>query len=244
MSEQVHSSRQSQRDFVANVSHELKTPITSIQGFAQAILDGTAKRGEALQQAARVIYDEAGRMHRLVIELLELARLDAGGGSLKRESVDLGILLAALARKLEPMAKAAGVTLRTDLADLPQLSGDGDRLVQVFTNLTENAIKHTPRDGAVSISAVLLDGATRQDGAALITVADTGPGIPPEEAGRVFERFYQLDKARAAGPDRGVGLGLPIARQIVEAHGGSLSLESELGQGSRFVVRLPLGGAK
>jgi signal transduction histidine kinase len=238
MSEQVHSSRQSQRDFVANVSHELKTPITSIQGFAQAILDGTAKSGEALQQAARVIYDEAGRMHRLVIDLLELARLDAGGGSLKRESVDLRKLLAALARKFAPMAKAAGVNLRTDLADLPQLSADGDRLVQVFTNLTENAIKHTPQGGAVSITAA------RQDGAAQITVADTGPGIPPEEAARVFERFYQLDKARAKGPGRGVGLGLPIARQIVDAHGGSLTLESEPGQGSRFVVRLPLGGAK
>lgn len=237
MSEQVHSSRQSQRDFVANVSHELKTPITSIQGFAQAILDGTAQSGAALKQAAQVIYDEAGRMHRLVVELLDLARLDAGASSLKRESVDMKELLQAVARKFGPLAAQAGVALNTELAELPILTADGDRLVQVFTNLTENAIKHTPQGGSVSIQA------SRRDGAAQITVADSGPGIPPAEADRVFERFYQLDKARASGPGRGVGLGLPIARQIVEAHGGTLTLESHPGQGSQFIVRLPLGGA-
>ena len=234
MAAQVQSSRQSQRDFVANVSHELKTPLTSIQGFAQAIMDGTAARP---QEAARVIADEAARMHRLVLNLLDLARLDAGTFEFNRAPVDLVALLRGVVARLSPQAAQARVKLALQVEDLPSLIGDGDRLAQVFTNLVDNAIKHTPPGGDVQITARL------EDGQALIAVHDRGEGIPPQELKRIFERFYRVDKARAGGKHRGTGLGLAIARQLVEAHGGTIHAESTPGQGSVFVVKLPLAFA-
>ncbi|TAK12945.1 MAG: HAMP domain-containing histidine kinase [Anaerolineae bacterium] len=234
MSRKVVATQQSQRDFVANVSHELKTPLTSIQGFAQAILDGTVSTPEALRRAAGVIHDEAGRMHRLVLDLLDLARLDAGTAALERGEVDLGSLLRAVADKFAPQSQSAKVTLQAYLPPLPPMMGDGDRLAQVFTNLMDNAIKHTPPGGLVSLTA------GQQNGRVAVIVADSGPGIPPEELPRIFERFYQVDKARQGGAGRGVGLGLAIAREIVQAHGGSMEARSEAGQGAAFVVTLPV----
>jgi two-component system OmpR family sensor kinase len=233
MTQRVHASQQSQRDFVANVSHELKTPLTSIQGFAQAILDDTAGSPEALKRAAQVIYDESGRMHRLVLDLLDLARLDAGTADLERVPLDLETLLRAVVEKFIPQSRDANVHLSTDIEPLPGFIGDGDRLSQVFTNLVDNAVKHTPPGGQVRLSA------HRQGDWVEVAVADSGPGIPPEELSRIFERFYQLDKARKGGAGRGVGLGLSIARQIIHAHHGTLSAQSRVGEGSVFVVRLP-----
>ncbi len=234
MASQVQSSRQSQRDFVANVSHELKTPLTSIQGFAQAIMDGTAARP---RDAARVIADEAARMHRLVLDLLDLARLDAGTFEFSRSPVDLTAVLRGVAARLSPQAAQAQVNLNLQVEDLPVLIGDGDRLAQVFTNLVDNAIKHTPPGGDVQVTARL------QGGQAVIAVRDRGEGIPPEELTRIFERFYRVDKSRAGGKHRGTGLGLAIARQFVEAHGGTIRAQSAPGQGSVFVVKLPLAFA-
>jgi signal transduction histidine kinase len=233
MTHRVHASQESQRDFVANVSHELKTPLTSIQGFAQAILDGTASSPDSLKQAAEVIYDESGRMHRLVLDLLDLARLDAGTADLARKPLDLAQLLRAVAEKFIPQSQEAHVQLSTQIDDLPSFIGDGDRLSQVFTNLVDNALKHTPAGGQVTLRA-------RPRGEWVeVSVVDTGPGIPPEELSRIFERFYQLDKARKGGAGHGVGLGLSIARQIIQAHHGTLSAHSKVGQGSVFVVNLP-----
>ena len=234
MGSKVAASQQSQRDFVANVSHELRTPLTSIQGFAQAILDGTASSGAALKQAAQVIYEEAGRMHRLVVDLLDLARLDSGSAPLDRQSIDVKGLMREVVEKMAPLASSARVSLTMDADTGIKISGDHDRLTQVLTNLLDNAIKHTPEDGQVRVSA------TSEKGDAKLIVSDTGPGIPPEEATRIFERFYQVDKSRKAGGGRGSGLGLSIARQIVQAHRGTIHVESEPGFGSRFVVRLPL----
>ena len=234
MGSKVAASQQSQRDFVANVSHELRTPLTSIQGFAQAILDGTASSGAALKQAAQVIYEEAGRMHRLVVDLLDLARLDSGSAPLDRQSIDVKGLMREVVEKMAPLASSARVSLTMDADRGIKISGDHDRLTQVLTNLLDNAIKHTPEDGQVRVSA------TSEKGDAKLIVSDTGPGIPPEEATRIFERFYQVDKSRKAGGGRGSGLGLSIARQIVQAHRGTIHVESEPGFGSRFVVRLPL----
>jgi len=136
----VQKSQQAQRAFVANVSHELKTPLTSVQGFAQAILDGTAATPEAQRQAAQVIYDESARMHRMVLDLLDLARLDAGTLDLQRVPVDLAALLNSIAEKFSPQARAANVTIRIEAEALPPVTGDGDRLAQVFTNLVDNAL--------------------------------------------------------------------------------------------------------
>ncbi len=229
MSRQVQASQQSQRDFVANVSHELKTPLTSIQGFAQAILDGTAEDPQSVQQAARVIHDEAERMHRLVLDLLELARLDAGTADLRHEPVALADLVQAVLERMMPQARQARVTLEAQVWDEITLLGDGDRLAQVLLNLLDNALKHTPAGGRVTVQV-------RARGAwAEIRVQDTGEGIPPEVLPRIFERFYQQDQARRGG----VGLGLSIAYEIVRAHGGTIEAQSTPGKGSTFVVKLP-----
>jgi len=236
MAERVHTTQQSQRDFIANVSHELKTPLTSIQGFSQAIMDGTAQSKDELSNAAGVIFNEAGRMHRLVLDLLDLARLDAGTFEFERTPVDIPALLESVLAKLTPQAAGAKVVLTLHIDPLPGVIGDGDRLAQVFTNLVENAIKHTPEEGDVRVVALPGDGLVE------ISVTDTGEGIPPDELTRIFERFYQVDKSRPGGTrsGRGAGLGLAIANEIILAHGGSLRAQSRPGQGSVFVVKLPL----
>ena len=231
----VESSQRSQRDFVANVSHELKTPLTSIQGFAQAILDETADTPAARQQAAQIIYDEAGRMHRMALDLLDLARLEAGTADLKMSSVDIGLLLRNIAEKFKRQAKQAGVDLEVDVPEnLPALVGDGDRLAQVFTNLVDNALKFTPPNGNVTLQAAKA-GAEME-----ISITDTGVGIPKEALPRLFDRFYQVDPSRAGGERHGAGLGLAIVQEIIQSHNGRISVRSEVGRGTTFVIHLPL----
>lgn len=234
MTERVKTSQKSQKDFVANVSHDLKTPLTSIQGFAQAILDGTASTPEALRQSAEVIYSEASRMHRMVLDLLDLAKLDSGIADLVHAPVNLATLLSGVVAKLDPLARQNQVYLETRLEPLPVLSGDVDRLAQVFTNLIENAIKYTSSGGKVILRANPLDGMVE------VSIRDNGPGIPTEDLPHVFERFYRADKSRKGGSGQGVGLGLAIAHEIITAHHGSINVYSTPGQGSTFVVKLPI----
>jgi signal transduction histidine kinase len=236
MAAQVESAQRSQRDFVANVSHELKTPLTSIQGFSQALLDGTASTTETTAHAARVIHEETGRMRRMVDNLLTLARFDAGQMVMARDPVEIGPLLRGCIEKLTPQAQAAGVALELDAPDRLFVTGDADRLAQVFANLLDNGVAHTPDGGRVTVAACQTDDDTVE-----ITVTDVGAGIPSESLPRIFERFYQVDKARKHS--RGAGLGLAITREIVVAHGGAISAESVVGLGSRFTVRLPAQGA-
>ena len=234
MTARVQASQKSQRDFVANVSHELKTPLTSIQGFAQAVLDGAADTPEARQQAARVIYDEAGRMHRMVLALLDLARLDAGTADFQRAPVDIPALLNSVVEKFTPQARGTGLTLRIETPALPPITGDGDRLAQVFTNLVDNALKFTPARGQVTLRAALIGSEVQVD------VADSGAGIPAEALTHIFDRFYQADPSRSGGGKHGAGLGLAIVKEIVQAHGGTISVRSAPDEGSTFTVRLPL----
>lgn len=232
---QVQASQRSQRDLVANVSHELKTPLTSIQGFAQALLEGAVETPEARQHAAQVIHDEAGRMHRMVVELLDLARLDAGTADLKMAEVDLGLLLTSVVDGLKSIATDAGLELEARIpGGMPTLAADGDRLAQVFTNLLDNAAKFTPRGGHILVEARLEDGEIR------VSVTDSGPGIPKEDIPRIFDRFYQADAARVGGASHGAGLGLAIAHEIVRTHGGRISVRSTPGRGSEFIVHLPV----
>ena len=231
----VESSQKSERDFVANVSHELKTPLTSIQGFSQAILDGTADTPETRRQAAQIMQDEAGRMHRIVLNLLDLARLEAGTADLKMSAVDMKELLQNIVEKFTPQAQKAGIRLELSLsADLPTVIGDGDRLAQVFTNLVDNALKFTPPGGQVLLAAA------RRDAEMEISTTDTGIGIPNEALPRLFDRFYQVDASRAGGEGHGTGLGLAIVREIVEVHGGRISVRSDVGHGTTFEICLPL----
>ena len=234
MVQQVTASRQAQRDFVANVSHELKTPLTSIQGFAQAILDGTVREVDDKQRAAQIIYDESDRLTRLVEDLLDLARIDTGQVRFERRPVDLTALLSGVVERLSVRAAEGNVSIESYLPQFPTIIGDGDRLAQVLTNLIDNAIKHTPNGGVMILRGEV------DAGWISLHIDDTGPGIPPEELSRIFERFYQLDKARSGGRDRGVGLGLAISREIVQAHGGRLVAQSTVGRGSRFTLQLPI----
>jgi two-component system sensor histidine kinase ResE len=235
MVERVHSSQQSQRDFVANVSHELKTPLTSIQGFAQAILDDTADTPAARKQAAQIIYDESARMHRMALDLLDLARLEAGTADLQMSPVDIGALLRGIVEKFTPQAGKAGVDLNLNMPDnLPILTADGDRLAQVFTNLVDNALKFTPVQGQVTLSAKMA-GAEME-----LSVADTGIGVESEALPRLFDRFYQADPSRTGGEKHGAGLGLAIVREIVQAHGGKIGVQSQAGHGTTFTIQLPL----
>lgn len=231
MARAVEQARQSQRDFLANVSHDLRTPLTSISGFAQAILDGQVSDTEGYIHAAAIIQEEAGRMSDLVEELLDLARLEAGNVKMARERLDLTALVRSSIEARTPQAVAAGVTLRAEGTGVPAVIGDESRLKQVFDNLLDNAIKYTPSGGTVTVSI-------RQDGKwVAVAVADTGRGIPREDLPRIFERFYRADKSR--GETVGAGLGLAIVKEIVSAHGGRITVESEEGQGSVFTVFLP-----
>lgn len=235
MTRQVQETQQSQKDFIANVSHELKTPLTSIQGFARAIQDGTAQSPAEQAQAADVISAEAARMNRLVQDLLTITKLDAGSIAFSFESMDINPLLKAAQHRFTPRTEAAGIGFTVVRSDQPAVvQGDPDRLMQLLDNLLDNALKFTPAAGKIYLSSEI-----RGD-AVLIHVVDTGEGIPPDEQSRIFERFYQVDKARPGGEVRGYGLGLAICQQIAQAHGGTLSVTSQPGEGSHFVVKIPL----
>jgi signal transduction histidine kinase len=231
----VRDSQISQRNFVANVSHELKTPLTSVQGFAQAIMDGTAGTPSEQKQAAEVIYNESGRMHRMVLDLLDLARLDAGTADLKMAPVDVRMLLDSILEKFSLQAQKGGINLILDAQpELPTLIADGDRLAQVFTNLVDNALRHTPEGGQVTLGAQFTQ--TEME----FRIADTGSGISSDAIPHIFERFYQADLSRSGGEKHGAGLGLAIVQEIIAAHSGRITVRSREGLGTTFTVHLPL----
>ena len=234
MAQRVATTQEAQRDFLANVSHDLRTPLTSIQGFSQAITEGVASEPESAARAAQIIHDEAARMHRMVEGLLDLARLEADQSSVQMHPVKAGDILQTVLDSMTIPAQEKGVRLTRDIArDLPRMLADGDRLAQVFTNLIDNAIRHTPAGGEVSARA-------RHEGSTLVvTVQDTGEGIPPEDLARIFERFYQVDKSRRRR-QTGAGLGLSIVQQVIQAHGGTIDVASAVGEGTVFTIKLPV----
>jgi len=232
MLDRVRNSQRAQRDFLANVSHDLRTPLTSIQGFSQAIIEGVATTPEAAARAATIIHAEAERMGRMVQDLLDLARIEGGRMEMAQNKIQIGDLVKAVAEKLSLAARDKGLTLTTEIAPaLPVLSGDGDRLAQVFNNLIDNALKHTPPGGVITVSVCA------EESASLVTIHDTGEGIPAADLPHIFERFYQVDKSRQRRD--GAGIGLQISYQIVQAHGGRIWAESEEGAWTRFNVWLP-----
>ncbi len=229
MAREVKQSQQQLRHFVADVSHQLKNPLTSIQGFAQAMLDGTAEDSDTRLKAAKVIDDESKRMIRQVDELLELSRMQSGQLQMARELVDIKELLLHCQEIFALRAEDTDILLKTEIEPLMPVVGDVDRLEQVVSNLLDNALKNTPARGEVHII-----GRNSANGFVEITVADSGPGIPPEQLPYVFERFYQ-----AGGLRTGVGLGLAIAKEIVQAHSGKIEASSDPGEGTKFIVTLP-----
>ncbi len=230
MAARVQSAQQTERDFVANVSHELKTPLTSIQGFAQAIREGAATD---TSHAAGIIQDEAARLQRLVNSLLDSARIESGAIQMVFRPVQVEEIAGACVGRFAQRASAAQIALTAEHdLNLPAISADGDRLAQVFTNLIDNALSHSAAGGRVSVEC-------RTAGANIeINVTDRGAGIAPNDLPHIFDRFYQADKSRSGSS--GAGLGLAISRQIVEAHGGAISAQSVPGIGTRMLVSLPL----
>jgi signal transduction histidine kinase len=234
MAKQVSGSDQMMRDLLANVSHELKTPLTSIQGFSQAIEDGAIASPEEQQQAARIINEESQRMRRLVDDLIELSRLESGQVVMQHEQIDLPELLRSCAERFEWQLRESGAVLQLDLPELPPLEGDSRRLEQAFSNLIDNAVRHTPKGGNITLSASANNGFVR------VAVRNSGSYISPEELSRVFERFFQHDPARTRGINGGAGLGLAIATEVVQAHKGTIGATSNQTTGTEFVVTLPV----
>ena len=228
------------RDFVANVSHEIRTPLSMMQGYSEALLDGMASSPEESSELIQVIHDESLRMGRLVKDLLDLARMEAGHTDMMKTPVNMDDLLERMYRKFAVRAKEREIHLqyRKMSSQLFLKSADEDKLEQVLTNLLDNAFRHTPAGKSIIITGV----DTEYEGKSFleISIADEGFGIPPEDLPFIFERFYKADKARLRGDSGGTGLGLAIVKNIVESHHGQISASSKLGEGSTFILRLPV----
>ncbi|ASF40130.1 PAS domain-containing sensor histidine kinase [Halobacillus halophilus] len=223
---------QMRKDFVANVSHELKTPITSIRGFSETLLDGAMKDEAMLEQFLHIILKESGRLQSLIQDLLELSKLEREDFNLNIEQVNIQRLLSDLLPIVQQHADQKEVHLTTEVEGNTMIEGDSSRLKQVFMNLLTNAINYTKVDGNVSL--IFKD----KDDRILVSVSDNGVGIPQEEVSRIFERFYRVDKARSRNSG-GTGLGLAIVKHIVEAHHGNVHVDSVVDEGTTFHVEIP-----
>ncbi len=222
-----------QQRLIADVSHELRTPLTTIQGNLDLLRRGAAADPQMRGEALTAISDEAGRMRRLVNDLLLLAQADAGL-KLNLQPVELDTLLLEVYRQAQVIAN--GVTVRLGAEDQAAVLGDQDRLRQLLLNLADNALKYTPAGGEVTLNM------RRSDGWVSVAVSDTGIGISPEDLPHIFDRFYRADRSR--GRSGGAGLGLAIAHWIAQAHHGRLEVTSEVGRGSTFTLWLPELGAE
>ena len=232
MSTKLEQAETAEKEFLLSVGHELKTPLTAIEGYAELLTDDDVPAREA----GDVIGAESRRLRRLVADLMDLGRMRQSTFAVRRESVDLSNAAAEVVRRYAPQARQYGVELQEDAepdgadrSDLVAL-GDEDRLVQALSNLVENALRCTPSGGRVTIAV----------GHGQLTVRDTGPGLPKADLDHAFERFYLYDRAKEGRPV-GTGLGLAIVKQLVEAMGGSVSVRSTEGAGSAFVLELPIG---
>jgi two-component system, OmpR family, sensor histidine kinase ResE len=220
-------------DFIANVSHELRTPMVMLQGYSEAILDGIASTKEEQHELVQIIYEESLRLGRLVNELLDLARMESGRVQLNIEEMDIPSFVEKITRKFQGIAKDKAIYLEAIYRNkVTTHLFDGDRMEQVLTNLIDNAIRHTPDHGKVTLFV------EEKPNGIHFEVTDTGSGIPEEDLQYVFERFYKADKARTRGR-AGTGLGLAIAKNIVDAHAGDISVTSVYGERTTFTVFLP-----
>jgi two-component system, OmpR family, sensor kinase len=233
MTGEVQNSQQTLRDFLANISHELKTPLTSIRGFSEAVLDGTLDDPEGIRRSARIINDESGRVLRLVEELLDLSRIESGQISMRKEPLRLDELFEHLSVLFAMRAEESGVRLEINNATTSRVEGDFDRLEQVLNNLLDNAFHHTRAGGLVRVTARDL-----HQGAVQVSVSDNGVGISSDDLPHLFDRFYRARNS-TNGARKGHGLGLSISREIVRAHGGEIWATSEEGRGTTFVFTLP-----
>lgn len=229
MADRVSDNERAMRGFIADVSHELRTPLTSIRGFVEAMRDGTITDPERQASSLEVVHEETQRMLRMIEQLLDLSRLEAGETRLQQSKIDLEELFSYIEAMFATRANEQGTELSLDIsANAPIIEADYDRLVQVLNNLVDNALRHTS-EGSVTVAA------RSSDEGLEIIVADTGEGIAPENLTRLFDRFWQPESR--TGP--GAGLGLAISREIVRAHDGQITADSKLGSGTTITVWLP-----
>ena len=232
--DKVTSLLQSRRDLIANVSHELRTPVATIRGYLESTLDGRDEEPPKLQHDLEVMEREVGQLQMLIEDLFTLSRAEVGELVLACEPVDVGAIVRRMVDTVAPLAWQSG---RVEVVaqvprDLPSALADERRLEQVLSNLLHNGVRHTPPGGIVAVIASAEQDAIR------IEVRDTGEGIPSEDLPYVWERFYRGESARAED-SRGAGLGLALVKELTEAMGGAVEVESVVGQGSCFTVRLP-----
>jgi two-component system, OmpR family, sensor kinase len=227
MAAELARAKEAEQSFLLSVSHELKTPLTAIRGYAEGLREGVV----TVDEAAETIQLESARLERLVRDLLELARMNRSEFTVRREPLDLADVARDVVRRYEGSAREYGVSLVAVADGRAQAEGDHDRVLQIASNLVENALRSTPAGGSVRVFA--------EPGS--LTVADTGRGLPEDDLPRAFERFYLYDKASKVGRLVGTGLGLAIVKELSEAMGGSVEVRSEAGVGTTFVVRLPSG---
>jgi signal transduction histidine kinase len=231
MAESLAEADVQRRNMMADIAHELRTPLTVVQGNLEALIDGVY---DLTPENVAGIHKQTVVLTRLVADLRDLALAEAGQLKLERKALPLRDVIAQVSEGLGIQAHEKEVTLKVEVAaNLPQVQADEQRITQVLFNLISNALRHTPAGGTITINAEM-----RED-QMLVSVRDTGTGIPPEDLPHVFERFYRADRSRARSTG-GSGLGLTIAKQIVEAHGGQIWAQSWLGAGSTFAFGLPL----
>jgi len=231
---EIRRLERARRDFVANVSHEFKTPLTAIRGFAETLLHGALEDRQNSRRFLGIICEHAERLARLTDDLLQLSQIEAGKLDLQRRPVSIAEIIEPCLETVRLKAEEKELAIDCYVSpDLPLVNADPLALQQALQNLVDNAVRYNSPGGRIEIRAQV------RDACAVIAVSDTGPGIPQAEQGRIFERFYRMDTARsrAAG---GTGLGLSIAKHLAEAHGGRIELQSEVGRGSTFTLVLPL----
>lgn len=222
---------QMRRDYVANISHELRTPLTGIRGMTEPLLDGIIETEEEKMDCYRVIYQETLRLEKLIGEMLDLSRLQAGRAQVELEPMRVEGILEAAARRMKERAETCGIRMETEVQEpLPEVMGNEDRILQVLIILLDNALSFTPPGGSVALTA------RRQAGSVWLGVRDTGSGIDPSDLPYIWERFYKADKSRKR--TTGTGLGLTIARLVVECMGGRITVMSEPGRGAAFEFSL------
>lgn len=224
-------------EFVANVSHELKTPVAAVKGFAETLLAGAIDDKETARSFLTIIHDESERLNRLIGDILELSKIESRRSTPQFSPVDFEAFLNRMKELFAPEAAKKRIALDFQTEDGLFLEADEDRLGQIMLNLLQNGINYTPEGGTVKVRAeTFLEG---EEERVRIVVSDTGIGIPKKDIPRIFERFYRVDKARSRSSG-GTGLGLSIVKHLVELHHGTIRVESELGVGSRFIIELPL----
>jgi two-component system phosphate regulon sensor histidine kinase PhoR len=231
----VRRLEKTRQDFIVNISHELRTPIASIKAIVETLQNGAIKDKNIAKDFLQRMHVEVDKLAQMVSELSELSRIESGEMPLKLERVDLREIINRVTERLRAQADRAQLSMSLGIPpNLPKVTADENRIEQVLVNLVHNAIKFTQPNGKIVISAGF------KGDNVLVSVTDTGIGIPGDELNRIFERFYKVDKARSGG---GTGLGLAIAKHIIQAHGGTIWVESEEGKGSIFSFSLPIASS-